>query len=152
MRKICPQVLGPCETDVPEIESIIINLSLVESDRGSLGFSRHCHKAKSRSVLFDDMIKISTETAKQIPSLKKMRILHHKHPSLDMVVEDCITGGRTILAEGEEWDWSDDGGPDPDDEISDEEIPSLSGSSGPESPAEEANFTNRDNERSLSLL
>lgn len=45
-----------------------------------------------------------------------------------MLVQDCINGTKTIIAENEEWDCADDGKPDPDDENSDQEFPSTDGS------------------------
>lgn len=49
-------------------------------------------------------------------SLKVLRILCHKMPSLEMVVKDWIAGTKMIISDDDGWDWSDDGWGDPDDE------------------------------------
>ncbi|KAL4959313.1 F-box protein [Aspergillus stella-maris] len=109
--KVCPRVF-----EIPHnsaIESIIVNLSLVETHTFSAGFSKYCDESKSASDGLGNMLSAAAETAKRMSSLKKLRVLRHKHPTLDMSVYDCVTGDQMILHEEEEWDWSDDGQLDP---------------------------------------
>ncbi|KAL4810124.1 hypothetical protein BDV18DRAFT_130333 [Aspergillus unguis] len=124
MRKICPRALD-LQQDASAVESIIVNLCLAETGHLSPGFSRHCDELNSSFRLFEDMLAVSTDVVKRSPGLKKMRILRHMHPSLDMLVHDCVSGRKMILAEGEEWDWSDDGS-DLEEYISDQEFSSIS--------------------------
>lgn len=114
MRRICPEILDIDQTKSPKIENLIINLSLIEPDRFSAGFSHHCTKARRGWELFDDMATAGSEAAKRLPTIKVLRILSHKHPSHGTVVRDCITGTKTILPDDGDWDC--DGVPDPDDQ------------------------------------
>lgn len=60
----------------------------------------------------------AVEFAKQMPNpnLRVFRLLCHKHPSLEMVAKDCITGTRMVLDDDGKLGWGDDGRADPDDE------------------------------------
>ena len=121
MRRICPEILDIDQTTEDptkssNIESLIFNLSLIEPDRLSAGFSHHCTEGRRGWELFDDMVTAGSEAAKRLPSIKVLRVLCHKHPSQEIVVRDCITGTKTILPGEGEWDWGDDGEPDPDDQ------------------------------------
>ncbi|KAL4797291.1 hypothetical protein BDV19DRAFT_51757 [Aspergillus venezuelensis] len=101
MYKICPRVF-----EIPRnsaIESIIVNLSLVETHTLSAGFSKHCDGSKSASDLLVDMLSAAAETAKRISNLEKWRVLRHKHPTLDMAIYGCVSGSQMILLEEEEW-------------------------------------------------
>lgn len=82
--------------------------------------------------LYDDMVMRAIEFAKQMPNptLKLFRILCHKHPSLETVAKDCITGTKMILDDDGKWDWDNDGRADSDDEeISSQEFSSTDSSS-----------------------
>ncbi|KAJ5782940.1 hypothetical protein N7457_004714 [Penicillium paradoxum] len=124
MRSICPHIFGFSQGDsaLPgNIECIIINLSLKDTDRFSTAFSHHCTEPRSAWNLYDEMITVGTEVAKKTPSLKVCKILCHKHPWPDMMTMDCITGAKTVLV-GDTWDWGDEGVPDPDDGMSGNEF------------------------------
>lgn len=105
MRCICPQVLDFDHNS--KIESIIINLSLKESCL--LAFSRHCTAPTSAYGLNDAMVAAATNIATSLPSIKMLRILCHKHPYLEMVSTDCISGSQMVLSDDREWDRSIDG-------------------------------------------
>lgn len=126
MRRICPQVLNLQQRDCAlptRIESIIINLSLKEADRFSAGYSRHCTESRRALELYDGMVAAAIDTAKQTSSLKVLRVLSHKHPSLEMVAKDCLAGAKVILSDEGDWDWADNGCADPDEEeISDQDL------------------------------
>ncbi|KAJ6049542.1 hypothetical protein N7444_006258 [Penicillium canescens] len=114
MRSICPQVFDLQHDS--KIESILINLSLMEPDRLHAGFSRHCTETNPAYQLCEDMVAAATKVAKSQPSMKILRILCHRHPYLEIVSRDCINGTEMILSIDDGWDWSDNGHPDSDDE------------------------------------
>lgn len=152
MRRVCPQILDmqciesttlfdesstsspilperedPVVRPPSKIESIIINLSLKETGRFSAGYSQHCTRQRRGWDLYEDMIMAAEEVVKRAPGLKMLRFLIHKHPSLEIVAKDCITGTKMILSDDGEWDWGDEGKVDPDDEeVSDQEFSSAS--------------------------
>ncbi|OJJ03338.1 hypothetical protein ASPVEDRAFT_731859 [Aspergillus versicolor CBS 583.65] len=117
MRRICPRVLDMQQThpssitSTSRIESIIINLSLVEPGHTYGRFSRHCTRVMSTYGLFNEMIRVASEMAKQTPSLRQVRILRHKNPTASVLAHDCVTGNRTVLLGDQQWDWGDHGKP-----------------------------------------
>jgi hypothetical protein len=113
MRSICPQVFDLQHDS--KIESILINLSLMEPGRLHAGFSRHCTESNSAYQLCEDMVAAATKVAKSQPSMKMLRILCHRHPYLEMVSRDCINGTEMILSIDDGWGWSDNGHPNSDD-------------------------------------
>lgn len=102
MHSICPQIFdwkgyGPSP---PKTEIFIVNISLMERNRFSAGFSHHCTEPKNAWALYNDMVHAAEELAKQIlgsSNLKVLRILCHKHPWLEAMVKDCITGTEVRL-------------------------------------------------------
>lgn len=117
MRRICPRAFNIQRTgtgmgmSTSRIESIIINISLVEPGHTYGRFSRHCTKVVSTYELFNEMIRVASETVKQTPSLRQMRILRHKNPTISVLAHDCVTGKRTVLLGDRQWDWGDHGKP-----------------------------------------
>jgi hypothetical protein len=53
-----------------------------------------------------------------MPKQRLLRVLCHKIPSLRLAAVDCVTGTKTLLAEGA--DWEDEGDSDPDNEPEEE--------------------------------
>ncbi|KAL3457429.1 hypothetical protein BJX64DRAFT_17754 [Aspergillus heterothallicus] len=131
MRKICPEALQLRHQDIGRpvrLQSLIINLSLLEPGSLSSGSSRHCQRFISTQGLFDQMIVASTRIAREVPSLVTVRVLGQKYSSLDTLVHNCLTGRKMILPQEGQWDWSDDGRLDREDgQISNRE-PSTTGS------------------------
>lgn len=113
MQHVCPRLLELGSDS--KIESIIINMSLIEPDRFHAGFSRHCTESMSAYDLYGDMVTAATMVAGSHPGIKMLRIVSHKHPSSETVTTDCIKGTKMILSDESE-NWSDDGLPDPEDE------------------------------------
>ncbi|OJJ56947.1 hypothetical protein ASPSYDRAFT_133947 [Aspergillus sydowii CBS 593.65] len=115
MRRICPRVLDMLRTgtgtSTSRIESIIINISLVEPGHTYGRFSRHCTKVMSTYGLFNEMIRVASETVKQTPSIRQMRILRHKNPTTSVLAHDCVTGHKVVLLGDGQWDWGDHGQP-----------------------------------------
>lgn len=86
MYSICRQIFDLKDCDPSsKIESIIIDLSLRETDPFSTGFSYHCTKSRRAWELYNDMVHAAEEFANRMlnPSLKVLRTLCHKHPSLE---------------------------------------------------------------------
>ncbi|KAJ5335526.1 hypothetical protein N7452_007929 [Penicillium brevicompactum] len=109
MHHICPRVLE-LESD-SRIESIIINMSLMEPGCFHAGFSRHCTEPKSAYDLYQEMVTTATNVATSHFGIKMLRILSHKHPYSEIVTTDCIKGMTMILADITK-DWEEDGLPD----------------------------------------
>lgn len=100
MYKICPRIFdwkgyGPSP---PKAETFIVNISLIKRNRFSAGFSHHCTESKNSWALYSDMVHTAEELAKQLldsSNLKVLRILCHKHPWLEAMAKDCITGTKS---------------------------------------------------------
>lgn len=103
IHKICPRIFDALQQNdgatSSRIESIIVNLSLKETDCFPAGFSSHCTQPKRVWELYDDIVVTATEIGKQNPSFKVLRILCHKHPSLQIVARDCIAGTKMVLCD-----------------------------------------------------
>lgn len=122
MYRICSRIFdwkhyGP---SAPRIESIIVNVSLIELNCFFARFSHHCSDAKRPWELYGDMVDAAEELTKQMPtpsSLKVLRILSHKLVTLDIVARDCIAVTKSILDHDVYLrDWNAVGKPDPEDE------------------------------------
>jgi len=68
--------------------------------------------------LHTDLLKAGKSAATQMPKQRLLRVLCHKIPSLRLAAVDCVTGTKTLLAEGA--DWEDEGDSDPDNEPEEE--------------------------------
>lgn len=120
MQHVCPREIELVSNS--NMESIIINISLIEPDRFHAGFSRHCTESMTAYDLYEEMVVAATKFADSHPDIKTLRILSHKHPYSETVTTDCIKGTKMILSDENE-NWSDDGLPDPDDEdVSDQDL------------------------------
>ena len=131
MRWICPEIFSVRSDQgaLSLMETIIIILSLKETDRLSAGYSRHCGKPTTYAwALHQQMVTAAADVVERSPNLQTLRILCHKESSLKVVAVDCVTTSRMIVDDESDWDWGDDGQADPDgEECSDQQgISSLS--------------------------
>lgn len=120
MHHVCPRVLE-LESD-SKIESIIINMSLMEPGCFHAGFSRHCTEPKSADNLYQEMVTNATNVTTNHSGIKMLKILSHRHPYSEIVTTDCIKGIKMILADITK-DWDEDGLPDIEEaELSDRDL------------------------------
>lgn len=124
-RFICPKIFDPfCSSAESQLKSFIINTSLkVERSSPPMNkvfFSKQCHREYSgdgSGELCTKLRDAAIAKLPQLPRIKVLRLLRHKHPSDDVLSYDVLSDRSVILPENANWedaDCHDDGEADPD--------------------------------------
>jgi len=109
MRNICPDILQLSPDDGAfRIETLVLNPSLQDTDGRTMSarYARNCSSSVGREGwdLHTDLLKAGKSAATQMPKQRLLRVLSHKIPSLRLAAVDCVTGTKTLLAEGADWE------------------------------------------------
>jgi len=94
----------------------MIKISCEEIDCFTAGFSGHRTESKGGWVIYNDVVRATTEMAKLTQSLKVLNILIHNFPE-ELVVKDWIAGSKMPVSDERDWDWPDKGWKCPDNEV-----------------------------------
>jgi hypothetical protein len=116
-RSICPKIYKLNDTErKSQLETLIINLSMNKMEMCSAHHACYCTEFQLRKdSLYLHMLDAAKVATVRFPSLRTLRILHHKLPSLEVTSYDVISNKRDVLQEDVRWDdigWIDDGATD----------------------------------------